>query len=380
MQAKVVNPLRRSIGGKQTRIDIAIRGFLRLALSLAVLNCTADLWATVPPVGEIAAEITRQDTAWEDLEVRYQFDATYFTDKEQWEDQPQLRMTWMLTQGGWQRVRRERNKASGEAWVEEASFDGEYYMSGDSQSAGSGAIGHQNERFLYNANVPRMFGLAVTGVELSMPVSVAEFLTSKESNVVLEESEDGKCIVAKGDDPMAAGVMLELLLDPSVGFRPRKMVISDENGLLSVYTDLDYRKCTGASGDFWFPIHGVWKGFSPGKRVEVSRMTYHAHEILVNTKPGRDKFVLTYPSGALLLNSDTGESFYLTSDSNVEDVPNFAEKRLTLWEHDRLQEKKSRSTTRQMRTSGRISLIVINLLVMVAVIAFLVVWNYRKQS
>ncbi|MEI8383177.1 MAG: hypothetical protein WCJ09_23870, partial [Planctomycetota bacterium] len=276
---------------------------------------------------------------------------------------------------------RERSTASGGTWVEEASFDGEFYMSGDSQSVGSGAFGHQRERFLYNSNLPRMFGLAVTGDELSQPVSVAEFLLSKESNVVLEESEDGKLIVAKGADPMAVGVTLELLLDPKIGFRPRKLVIADERGLLSVYADLEYQQYAGTHGKFWFPIHGVWKGFSPDKREEVSRMTYHANEVLVDTKPARDKFVLIYPSGAMILNTDTGDSFYLTGDSNTADVPNFDGKRLSLPEHDRLQEEAAKSVVRQKVTSRRLSpLITINLLVIVAFGAILAGRKFRKQS
>ncbi|MFO1043873.1 MAG: hypothetical protein U0941_18990 [Planctomycetaceae bacterium] len=358
-----------------------VRDMLGLALCFLGMQTANELWAAPPPTTEIAAEITRQDLAWDDLEVRYQFDAKYLTDDDQWQDQPQLRMKWILTKGGWQRVRRERDKSSGETWVEEASFDGEYYMSGDSQSAGSGAIGHQNERFLYNSNVPRMFGLAVTGVELSMPVSVAEFLTSKTSAVVVEEAGDGLLLIVKGADPMAVGVMLELHLDPTVGYRPRKMVISDEQGLLSIYSDLEYQKCEGSRGHFWFPVHGVWRGYSPRNRVEVSRTTYHAQEVLVNTNPDRDKFVLTYPSGALLLNSDTGESFYLNSDSTTADVPNFAGKRLTLWDHDRQRENDLRSVVRQTVASRRLSpFIVINLIIFVAAVAVLAVWNSRKQA
>lgn len=353
----------------------------RVAFCLLCLQEASVLRASLPPVAEIAAEIARQDSAWQDLEVRYQCSTSCFTEKNQWEEQPHLLMTWLLTQKGWQRVRRERVTASGGRWVEEASFDGEFYMSGDSQSVGSGAFGHPRERFLYNSDVPRMFGLAVTGNELSQPVSVAEFLLSTESNVVLEKSELGNLIVVKGADPLAVGVTLELTLDPQIGFRPRKLVIADKRELLSVYTDLEYQQYTGAQGNFWFPIHGVWKGFSPDKRTEVSRMTYQASEVLVDTKPARDKFILTYPSGALILNTDTGDSFYLTGDSNTADVPDFVGKRLSLQEHDRLQEETAKSMVKQKVASRRLfPLVAMNLLVIVVAGAILAGWKFKNQS
>ena len=338
-----------------------------------------ELWA-LPTASEIAAEIKQQDRAWDDLEIRYQVDTQYLTNDQRWEDQPQLRMNWILTQSGWQRVRRERDTSSKRVWVEEASFNGDYYMSRDSQSAGSGAFGHQIERFLYHSNVPHMFGLAVSGVELSMPVSIADFLTSEESEVALEDSADGGLIIARGNDLMAKGVKLELHLDPAVGFRPRKTVISDANRLLSIYADLKYQKCQGKSREFWFPVHGVWKGFRPGQENEVSRVTYRAQDVRVNVSPSRDRFVLTYPSGSLLLNTDTGDSFYLNSDTTTADVPFFAGKKITLAEHDLDRENEMRSETLQNVPSRRSFLfLVINLIVLVTVVFILGIWKWRKQ-
>ncbi len=381
MQSKVMIMLKRYPIKRPTNIGQGVHFFARVAFCLLCLQETGGLQASLPPVAEIAAEIARQDTAWEDLEVRYRCRTSSFTEKAAWEEQTNLLMTWILTQQGWQRVRRESRTASGGTWVEEASFDGEFYMSGDSQSVGSGAFGHQRERFLYNSNVPRMFGLTVTGDELSQPVSAAEFLLSKESNVVLEESDGGNLIVAKGADPMAVGVTLELTLDPKIGFRPRKLVIADKRGLLSVYTDLEYQQYTGAQGKFWFPIHGVWNGFSPDKRAEVSRMTYQASEVLVDTRPARDKFILTYPAGALILNTDTGDSFYLTADSNTADVPGFVGKRMSLPDHDRIQEESAKSVVRQKVSSRRLfPLVAINLLVVVVVGAILAGRKYKNQS
>ena len=200
MQSKVMIMLNRHQDKRPTGTRQFVHFFARVAFCLLCLQETGGLQASLPPVAEIAAEIARQDTVWQDLEVRYRCSTTNFTEKSEWEGQPTLLLTWMLTQKGWQRVRRESRTASGGTWVEEARFDGEFYMSGDSQSVGSGAFGHQRERFLYNSNVPRYFGLAVTGNELSQPVSVAEFLLSKESSVVLEESDGGNLIVAKGAD------------------------------------------------------------------------------------------------------------------------------------------------------------------------------------
>ncbi|MEI8383915.1 MAG: hypothetical protein WCJ09_27625, partial [Planctomycetota bacterium] len=72
----------------------------RVAFCLMCLHETGGLRASLPEVAEIAAEIARQDTAWEDLEVRYRCSTTSFTEKNQWEEQPHLLMTWMLTQKG----------------------------------------------------------------------------------------------------------------------------------------------------------------------------------------------------------------------------------------------------------------------------------------
>lgn len=326
-----------------------------------------------PSLETIAAELRRQDAAWDDLEVRYQFESEIRGDDGQWRTDPVLRMTWKLTQAGWQRVRRERDTETG-PWIEEASYDGEFYMAGDSQGVGSGSVGHQNERFLYNSYVPRLFGLAVTGQELSQPLSVPDFLVSK--GVSATPGNDG-LITVKGPDLFAEGVTLELELDPAIGYRPRVLKIYDEQGALSTYDELKYRQLTGSRGKFWFPESGVWKGVDPENRTEASRLTYRAQEIRVDTKPSRTDFVLTYRSGALLLNTDTGETVYLKADSTPADVPGFAGKRLSLAEHDRQAERTTDAPP--VRQSRWNLLMACNLIGIVVLLIVLFSRSFRKK-
>jgi len=304
---------------------------LRILILGLAFQHVATVWADVPTRDVMAAELRRQDAAWDDLDVHYRFESEIRTDNGTWKTDPVLRLRWLQTQQGWQRVRRERDVESG-VWVEEASHDGEFFMAGDSQGVGSGSIGHQTERFLYNSYVPRLFGLAVTGQELGQPLSVAEFLMSE--GVSVRPGDQGR-IHVEGPDPFAEGVTLALELDPALGYRPVQLRIFDKKGPLSTYDDLRYRKLKGERGEFWFPESGIWKGIDPRDRSDASRLTYRADEIHVDTKPTRSDFILTYRTGTLLLNTDTGETIYLTADSTPADAPHFQGKRMSLAEHDR---------------------------------------------
>ena len=62
----------------------------------------------------------------------------------------------------------------GSIWI---TFNGEIYTTWDSQSVGSGTVGHNVHGFLHNPESPRRFGLCVTGFEVGHPVRVAEFLS-----------------------------------------------------------------------------------------------------------------------------------------------------------------------------------------------------------
>lgn len=326
-----------------------------------------------PTLETMSSELRRQDRAWNDLEIDYVIESEVVGDDGAWRSDPPLRMTWKVTQDGWQRVRRERDTESG-TWVEEAGYNGEYYMAADSQGVGSGAIGHQNERFLYNSYVPRLYGLAVTGQELSQPLSVADFL--KSSDVVARPGDSG-LIRVEGPDPFAEGVTLAVELDPSVGYRPRRLEIFDRQGPLSTYDNLQYRELKGARGSFWFPESGVWKGIQPRDRSEASRLTYRLNTIRVDTTPTAADFVLTWKKGALLLNNDTGETVYLRDDSTPGDIPNFEGKRMSIAEHDRLAQKTI--DTPPIRRSRWNLLIACNLIGIAAVLIVIFARPARKK-
>jgi hypothetical protein len=64
-------------------------------------------------------------------------------------------------------------------------------------------------------------------------------------------------------------------------------------------------------------------------------MSFSATSIKMNTLPEHEVFVLTYPQGSLILNTEMGESFYATRNTTIEDAPMFSNVKLSLSDHDK---------------------------------------------
>ena len=183
-------------------------------------------------------------------------------------------------------------------------------------------------------------------------MSVAEFLVSEEANARVVGQENGWTVI-RGDDPFADEFWFQLWLDPSVGYRPREIELFWKKGLLSRFEVGEYLECQGAKGRFWFPKKGVWLGGIKEDGSFDTRNEYQLREIEVDRRPDRSEFVLTYPKGTLVVNTDTGESGYLTEDATVQDAPLFGGKLMSLEEHDRLlAEQESAKGTQQRRGIG----------------------------
>tara|TARA_R110002111_G_scaffold262869_1_gene342122 strand:- start:33063 stop:34148 length:1086 start_codon:yes stop_codon:yes gene_type:complete len=276
------------------------------------------------------AELEQQNQAWNDLSVNYICEGWTLEPDGKWKWYESLVLRWSVTQAGWERILRSRPESS---WVEEASFNGEYSMTFDSQQEGSAGFGHQVASFLNITDSPKIYGLYVTGLELGRPVSVAEYL-KMESAQVKVLSQTGNLVVVAGDDPFAVGVHLKLTLDSNYGYRPIEIEVRDQRGLLSTYKDIEYEKFTGTRGDFWFPRKGSWYGVNPEERSPGIRMDYKLTNIKIDQNSVKEDFQLTYPKGTLLLNTDTGETTYALEEVRLEDLIGETGKTISMEQHD----------------------------------------------
>lgn len=78
-------------------------------------------------------------------------------------------------------------------------------------------------------------------------------------------------------------------------------------------------------------------------------MRYVAEEIHVDRHPEQSAFVLTYPKGALILNTDTGEGRFLTQDTVTADVPQFKGKTTSFEQHDAERNRRAMAASSEVR-------------------------------
>ncbi|QDU50244.1 hypothetical protein [Gimesia panareensis] len=327
---------------------------------------------------QAAAELERQNQAWDDLNVEYTCEDWLPDSQGDWKLHEVLTLRWAVTQSGWERILRSRAES---AWMEEATFNGEYYMTYDSQQQGSAGIGHQISSFLNITYSPKVFGLFVTGLELGQPVSVAEFLQMESAHAKVVEKKDNLLIV-EGDDPLAVGVGLKLTLDEKYGYRPIEIVVRDQHGLLSTFKDIEYEQLTGKRGKFWFPRKGSWYGVNPEDRSPGSRMDYALTDIKVDQNPGKEKFQLSYPKGTLLLNTDTGETTYASAEISLEDfLGEPTGKTISMEEHDRkLAQNQPLPRGQQGQESWISTFVLVNIAILAVILLAFLYFRYRRQK
>lgn len=325
-----------------------------------------------------AAELEKQNQAWDDLAVEYRCESWVPDSQGQRKLDETLLLRWSVTQSGWERIRRVRPE---NPWIEEACFNGEYSMTYDSQQAGSAGVGHQISHFLNITDSPKIFGLFVTGLELGQPVSIAKFLKMESAHVkVLEQT--GSLVIVEGDDPMAEGVRLNLTLDANFGYRPIEIEVRDERGLLSTYQEIEYEKLRGKRGDFWFPRKGSWQGVNPEDRSPGTRMDYILTNITIDQSPEQQDFQLTYSKGTLLLNTDTGETRYAAAEVGLGDLINDTGKTISMEEHDRLAARNLQGTPDQLDgKSNRMTLVFVSLgIILTFILAVFLMRSRRYKS
>ena len=242
---------------------------------------------------------------------------------------------WTVTKDGRELVRRETVRSPGggrDGHIDAASFDGEYYMNLSNQAEGSGGVGHQSDSFLMTLDSPKGFGLVVTGLELGMPMRVQEFVQRDQATITVDATTD--TVVVEGADPLADGFHLRLVLSPVYGFRPIRIESRDSKGLYTTWDIKEYQEVVGIRGSFWFPKRVERHGYRPSPREVGTISTFSLDKIECDRHPDRREFRFSYPRGALIVSSDTGEGFYLTADSTPEDVPGFKGKQMSYSEHD----------------------------------------------
>jgi hypothetical protein len=238
---------------------------------------------------------------------------------------------WIKRKDNCERIERIRDIGNDKLWEEVAVFNNRYHMTRDNQSHGSGTIGTTGGGFLSISESPKAFGLYL--LTPFGDLSFAKYLARYRSKIALNVLEDGKVKIEGPfpvDDPNGR---LVIEVDRSFGYRPTKIDFFDGEGIYSKFVVSEYRSFGLGDTVVWLPNKGAWYGFDPELRTPSTLMTFSATSIDVNSLPTDDSFVLTYPQGALLLNTDTGESFYASRDTNFEDVPMFANAKISLSEH-----------------------------------------------
>ncbi len=323
-----------------------------------------------------ASELERQNQAWDDLSIKYNCEEWIPDSKEQWKLNHSLLLRWSVAQSGWEKILRAR---SGNSWTEAASFDGEYYMTYDSQHEGSAGFGHRISPFLNISDSPKIFGLFVTGLELGQPVSVAEFLKMESAHVkVLKQANN--LLIVEGDDPLAVGVRLKLTLDSNFGYRPIKIEVRDDRGLLSTYKDIEYEQFAAKRGTFWFPRKGSWHGVNPEDRSTGARMDYSLTNMVIDQNPVKEDFQLTYPTGTLLLNTDSGVTTYAAAEVSLQDLIGDTNKIISMEEHDRLAQNIELISNNEEGNATRFTFVLVNLLLIVIVILAALFIKFRSRK
>jgi hypothetical protein len=323
-----------------------------------------------------ASELQQQNQAWDDLSVEYRCEDWVPDGKGKWKWYESLLLRWSVTQSGWERILRARPESP---WTEEASFNGEHYMTYDSQQQGSAGFGHQISSFLNITYSPKIFGLFVTGLELGQPVSVAEFLQMESAHVKVLEQKNN-LLVVEGDDPLAVGVRIKLTLDSNYGYRPIEMEVRDEHGLLSTYKDIEYEQFTAKRGKFWFPRKGSWYGVNPQDRSPGTRMDYTLTNLVIDQNPGKEAFQLKYPKGTLLLNTDTGVTTYAAAEVGLQDLTGETNKTISMEQHDKLAQNLNQIPDQKGKKSNGMTFALVNLAIILIIILAAVFLKVRRHK
>lgn len=211
-------------------------------------------------IAAVRLELSRQDDAWDDLDIVYECEYLFPDDKGVFQRSRIHQLRWQVTNRGWERLKMATVNAlavnnTPANWIQEAGFDGEHYTTWDSQKYGSGLVGHQVAHFLNVSESPKTF-LFVSGIELGQPVSIAEYLSKGVDGLTVAVGENG-LIRVDGPDPFTPENRLALELDPLAGYRPRQFEQFDPTGLLSRYEIDEYVQLDGVRGQFWFPKRGT---------------------------------------------------------------------------------------------------------------------------
>lgn len=318
-----------------------MRTHIAIAIALNLCLCVGDSLAGEPDdaLAAIREQIRAQEEAWNDLRVEYRLEVWMPGPGDEFERRRDVRMRWMATRDGWERLTRMTRTQTGQSaardWIEEAAFDGELCMTWDNQAEGSARIGHHLHSFLFNSDSLRTV-LDVACAQLGAPLSLSQYLALDDVEKRVSVMENGAVEVV-GDDPCTDRYRLVLRLDPGheYGMSYRRRSDNDSAISISVLQVEEFQMLQGRH-PFWFPRAAVWTGIDPKTDTPLARTKFLVDRVDVNSGLTREDFRLTYPKGTLLVNGDTGENVYLTADSTLEDIPHFRGKTMTLAEHDRL--------------------------------------------
>jgi hypothetical protein len=350
-----------------------------LGLVVALLHATASSYAsdeTSQDLQQIAAELRRQDRAYNDITVTYV--RTSFVGNDRSTPYYKTRWTWMRSADGYERVDLWREgKEVVKPYREAASYLGDLGMTFDGQAQTGGGIGAGVYGYIGDPEVPRIYGMVLEGSELGLPITYAEFLVHPHAACVAKRV-DG-LIEVQGKAVQTEGRRYRLLLDPKFGYRPVRIEEYDYDKLHVVHKDIAYQEFTGKRGSFHFATRATCEVFRDGRMS--GNGVHEVEQIQVDRGLKRDDFVLTFPRGALVLNYDSGVNGYLIADSKPGDEKNFfAGKLISIAEHDRLQALgQDLPTLSQVKGRSGWSYFALSLTVVLIALLVLTFWHFRVR-
>ena len=309
--------------------ECVIRLVLLIGLTGVHLRCTESQEIAI---GEILNSLTRQEAAIDDLNFEYV--CRHYPGHV--EKDPPVSVTvgrWIKTKDNRERIERSRDEDSATRWEEVAVFNGRHHMTRDNQLHGSGTIGTAGGGFFSISESPKAFGLLIQTPFGDLGLD--SYLSRYRDKINIQDFGAGVVEITGPSSMGDPNERLKILVDRRFGYRPIKIEFSDSEGIYTRYVIPNYRSFTIDDKVVWLPEKGYWYGFDPESRTPSSLMSFSATSIKMNTLPEHEVFVLTYPQGSLILNTDMGESFYATRNTTIEDAPMFSNVKLSLSDHDK---------------------------------------------
>jgi len=341
---------------------------------------TADSQMQTEPLAIATRSLVEQSANWKNFRLKF---SNVSTDVKTGFKEQEL-CEWLIDKDGREKLLVETVKSDWNEnrpplpWHQNSAFNNQFATTFDSQGAGSGVIGSSSPGSLNNSFPPKIF-MYVCGVNLGLPVDLAEYLSEHSKLIRSVTTDTNGRVTVVGADCFSPEVILKFVLEPKFGYQMILYERSDEDGLRSRYEIDDWVRRDGPSGPVWFPSRGKWLGVDPETRKFDMEISYEVETVQMNKLLDSTDFVLTYPPGALIHNLDTNLGFYIRSQTAPGDAPKFEGKTMSLADFDEQNKQRTQSGKQVAMNSGKWWILFINAFVVCVVIAWWMHSNRRRS-